>query len=139
MSDTSERGVLKSHRCDDSRSAQKLGDRTSYFVAFLDWQHVRFPFEEMDLGAGNQAGRLLGCSTVEQLVPSTSNDECRTHDTSGVLRVIFEIRTKQLAVITQDFGRVSEISGQPFSILPKLEPHQPVVPGSAEQQRVFEY
>src|SRR5687768_15290341 len=137
MSDTSERGILKSHRCDDSRSAQKLRDRASYFAAFLDWQHVSFPLEEMDLGAGNQRGCLLESFPVEIWIGRTSYDECRTHNASGVLRVIFEIRSKQLAVVAQDRGRVPEISGHPVSILPKLEPHQPVVPGPAEQQRVF--
>src|SRR5437773_942461 len=93
----------------------------------------------MDSGAGNQSGCLLGHSPVEQLIRRTSDDECRAYNAPAVFGVVFEIRSEQLAVVAQDRSGVPEIGGQPVSILPKLEPHQPVVPGSAEQQRVFAY
>jgi hypothetical protein len=95
---------------------QKLRDRASYFVALLDWQHVRFSFKEMNLGARNQIGCLLASATVEQLIRNTSDDECWAYNLSAVLRVVFEVRSKQLAVITQDRSRVAEISGQPVFI-----------------------
>ena len=66
------------------RSTQKLRDRCGYLAAPLDWQHVRFPFEEMDLGAGNQTGPDHSGSGRDAAEKGRSEEPVSTKEVSSV-------------------------------------------------------